>query len=93
MGWGKASRGTQSSVPGESPARGEPCQAARAQAGTGRGEQAWKGDGRERPRWKRGSREEKASEDAQLNRGVSAKEQGRNKDDLAWSKALREGRE
>lgn len=71
VGWGKASRSSQSSLPRESPAR-HPGQCL-GQAG--REEQAWKGEGRKRPRWKTGSREEKAFKDAQLNRGFFAKEQ------------------
>lgn len=92
VGWGKASRSTQISMPRHSPARQSSLPG--PVAGTGRREeQAWKGDGRKRPRWKTGSREEKPLKDARLNKAFLAKEQGRNKDDLAWTKALREGME
>lgn len=87
VGWGKASRSSQSSMPRESPAR---------QPGTVWDRQAGKREpgrvmGRKRPRWKTGGRGEKPFKDARLNMGFFAKEQRRNKDDLAWTKAPREG--
>lgn len=96
VGWEKASSSSQMSMPRESPAR-QPG-AARAPWAKGWDRQAGKSKpgrvmGRKRPRWKTGSREEKPFKDARLNMGLFAKEQGRNKDDLAWTKALREGTE
>lgn len=96
VGWEKASRSSQMAMPRESPAR-QPG-AARAPRPKGWDRQAGKSKpgrvmGRKRPRWKTGSREEKPFKDARLNMGLFAKEQWRNKDDLAWTKALREGTE